>query len=66
MRIRLLVPRVSDTESWVPGDEITVSDAEAHRMIDAEQAVPVSGKANAKRAGKTVETTAADPGAEAR
>lgn len=41
MKIKLLVPRVGADFSQNRGDEITVSDAEAIRMIEAGQAVPV-------------------------
>lgn len=41
MRIQLLVSRATANGPQTVGDEITVSDAEAIRMIEAKQAVAV-------------------------
>jgi len=41
MLIKLLVSRASHEQVWNRGDELEVEDAEAIRMIEAEQAVPV-------------------------
>lgn len=42
MEIRLLVPRATVTGAENAGDIVTVSDAEAKRMIEAGQAAPVA------------------------
>ena len=41
MLIQLLTSRASITQAWNRGDQIEVEDAEAIRMIEAGQAVPV-------------------------
>lgn len=56
MKLRLLVSRADARTAYAPGDEIDVPAAEARRMIDAGQAVPV-------RAGKA-ERAIATPAAE--
>jgi len=54
MLIKLLVSRASHEQVLNRGDEIEVEDAEAIRMIEAEQAVPV-------RDAGGVETATASP-----
>ncbi|OOG73868.1 hypothetical protein B0E45_06135 [Sinorhizobium sp. A49] len=41
MKVKLLVSRSGPAGSFAPGAEIEVEDAEAVRMFDAGQAVPV-------------------------
>lgn len=41
MKIKLLVSRSGPAGAFSPGDEIDVGEAEAGRMIEAGQAVPV-------------------------
>lgn len=53
MKVKLLVSRSGSDGSFVPGDEITVSDAEAKRMIEKGQAIAVQApieRATKKRA----------------
>jgi len=53
MQVKLLVPRAGVDGAQNRGDVVTVSDAEAVRMIEAGQAEPVrSGKAPEKATAK--------------
>ncbi len=52
MKIKLLVSRATATGAENRGDEIEVADAEAIRMIDAGQAIPVSEAARPETATK--------------
>lgn len=47
MLVKLLVSRVGDNFSQIRGDELEIESDEACRMIDAQQAVPVSEEAKA-------------------
>jgi hypothetical protein len=44
MKVKLLVSRAGADGAFAPGDEIEVGTAEAGRMIEAGQAVPVRGE----------------------
>lgn len=53
-RVKLIVSRSGAKGAFAPGDEIEVGDAEAKRMIEAGQAVPVrAAKATKETATKT-------------
>ncbi|MBB4185830.1 hypothetical protein GGE07_002480 [Sinorhizobium terangae] len=41
MKVKLTVSRGGPDGTFAPGEEIDVSDAEAQRMFDAGQAIPV-------------------------